>query len=549
MITKQKLFAIIAALTLMIAIASGCSSRDTSRRLDIAESCMNADPELALRTIDSIDTRSLLTRSRKARYAILKTMALDKNFIDTADVNVILPAVEYYGRHGSPTEKMRAYYYSGIVYSNAGDDSMAHSFYILADDEVSESSDYYTAGLIKTILADIFSREYNSPQELKYTEDALHYAKLARDTIGEWYYSGRLAGCYYNNKKKAEADSLYEVFLAKPILDTSIYVNELLLYAKSMIYRHNSDYQKSIALFRQALEFQTENIDSSYYGVFALASEMDGKSNVADSLCVLAKDSETIDVYKYMIAKHRGDTQAALESLERAINHQDSIVQLTLNQSTISSQRNYYSAKAAFMETVSAKERFQKFIAIGLTIILLLILSLSCLYWKYIRTRNEAYIAQLKNQLQETSSNQASTDNLKKEYFQLFREQFEMIDSLCSTYYSNLVNNKKERIFREVENEVKKLSYSPASMKKLHSFIDERLDNLMTRIRIALPHHSDRDFALIAYLVIGLDAKTISLLLSISSGTVYTKKNRLRKEIMELQSEEDRNFFLGCLAR
>ena len=131
----------------------------------------------------------------------------------------------------------------------------------------------------------------------------------------------------------------------------------------------------------------------------------------------------------------------------------------------------------------------------------------------------------------------------------MFREQFEMIDSLCSTYYSNLVNNKKERIFREVENEVKKLSYSPASMKKLHSFIDERLDNLMTRIRIALPHHSDRDFALIAYLVIGLDAKTISLLLSISSGTVYTKKNRLRKEIMELQSEEDRNFFLGCLAR
>ncbi|MGM9742184.1 MAG: hypothetical protein ACI3ZC_03910 [Candidatus Cryptobacteroides sp.] len=549
MITKQKLFSIIAALSLMIAIASGCSSRDTSRRLDFAESCMNSDPELALQTIDSIDTRSLLTRSRKARYALLKTMALDKNFIDTADINVILPAVEYYGRHGSPTEKMRAYYYSGIVYSNADDDSMAHSFYILADDEVSESSDYYTAGLIKTILADIFSREYNSPQELKYTEDALHYAKLARDTIGEWYYSGRLAGCYYNNKKKAESDSLYEVFLAKPILDTSIYVNEMLLYAKSMIYRHNSDYQKSIALFRQALAFQTENIDSSYYGVFALASEMDGKSNVADSLCILAKNSETIDVYKYMIAKRRGDTQAALESLERAINHQDSVVQLTLNQSTISSQRNYYSDKAAFMEIVFAKERFQKFIAIGLTIILLLILSLSCLYWKYIRTRNEAYIAQLKNQLQETSSNQASSDNLKKEYFQLFREQFEMIDSLCSTYYSDLVSNKKERIFREVENEVKKLSYSPASMKKLHSFIDERLDNMMTRIRIALPHHSDRDFALIAYLVIGLDAKTISLLLSISSGTVYTKKNRFRKEIMELQSEEDRNFFLGCLAR
>ena len=95
-----------AALSMMIAIAGGCSNGDSIRHLDLAESCMNSDPELALRTIDSIDTRSLLSRSRKARYALLKTMALDKNFIDTADVNVILPAAEYYARKGTATEKM-----------------------------------------------------------------------------------------------------------------------------------------------------------------------------------------------------------------------------------------------------------------------------------------------------------------------------------------------------------------------------------------------------------------------------------------------------------
>ena len=109
--------------------------------------------------------------------------------------------------------------------------------------------------------------------------------------------------------------------------------------------------------------------------------------------------------------------------------------------------------------------------------------------------------------------------------------------------------NQKVPIFKEVENTEKLLSYSPASQKKLHSFIDERLDNLMTRIRTALPGHSEKDYAFIAYLVIGLDAKTISLLLSISSGTVYTKKNRIKKEIMGLPSEEDRNYFLACLSR
>ena len=538
-----------AALSMMIAIAGGCSNGDSIRHLDLAESCMNSDPELALRTIDSIDTRSLLSRSRKARYALLKTMALDKNFIDTADVNVILPAAEYYARKGTATEKMRAYYYLGIVYSNAGDDSRAQSCFILADDEIPETSDYYTAGLIKAMLADIFSREYNSSQEQKYIEDALYYSKQANDTIGEWYYSGRLAGCYYNNNQKAESDSLYEVFLAKPILDTSIYVNELLLYAKSLIYRRSPDYQKSIALFTKALTFPADRLDSSYFGVFALASEMEGRSKEADSLCALADNSETADVYKYRIAKHRGDTQTALQCLERAINYQDSVVFLALNQSTLFSQRDYYSDKASFMKTNLSNERMQKYIAIGLVIILLLILALFYLWWKYNQTRNEAYIAQLINQLQETVSSQTSSNSLKKEYFQLFREQFEMIDSLCSLYYSDHVINKKETIFKEVENTVKLLSYSPASQKKLHSFIDERLDNLMTRIRTALPGHSEKDYAFIAYLVIGLDAKTISLLLSISSGTVYTKKNRIKKEIMGLPSEEDRNYFLACLSR
>ena len=534
---------------MMIAIAGGCSNGDSIRHLDLAESCMNSDPELALRTIDSIDTRFLLSRSRKARYSLLKTMALDKNFIDTADVNVILPAAEYYARKGTATEKMRAYYYLGIVYSNAGDDSRAQSCFILADDEIPETSDYYTAGLIKAMLADIFSREYNSSQEQKYIEDALYYSQQANDTIGEWYYSGRLAGCYYNNNQKAESDSLYEVFLAKPILDTSIYVNELLLYAKSLIYRRSPDYQKSIALFTKALTFPADRLDSSYFGVFALASEMEGRSKEADSLCALADNSETADVYKYRIAKHRGDTQTALQCLERAINYQDSVVFLALNQSTLFSQRDYYSDKASFMKTNLSNERMQKYIAIGLVIILLLILALFYLWWKYNQTRNEAYIAQLINQLQETVSSQTSSNSLKKEYFQLFREQFEMIDSLCSLYYSDQKKKKKETIFKEVENIVKLLSYSPASQKKLHSFIDERLDNLMTRIRTALPGHSEKDYAFIAYLVIGLDAKTISLLLSISSGTVYTKKNRIKKEIMGLPSEEDRNYFLACLSR
>lgn len=72
----------IAILSVLVSAISGCRPfKSVNERLDRAEDCMNSDPELSLRTID------------------------------TTDIGIIMPAVEYYRRHGTPTEKMRAYYY------------------------------------------------------------------------------------------------------------------------------------------------------------------------------------------------------------------------------------------------------------------------------------------------------------------------------------------------------------------------------------------------------------------------------------------------------
>lgn len=86
-------------------------------------------------------------------------------------------------------------------------------------------------------MANIFSGDYNSPQELRYIQEACEYAELAHDTVGVWYYKGRLADSYYNNDQLDISDSLYETFLNGAILDTSIYVDNITAYAKSLIYR------------------------------------------------------------------------------------------------------------------------------------------------------------------------------------------------------------------------------------------------------------------------------------------------------------------------
>ena len=90
------------------------------RELSDIESYIDARPDSALVAIRQIDTLSLKTKAQKAKFALLHAMALDKNYIDTADTRIIMPAVEYYGRHGSPEDRLKSLMYYGVEQYNAG---------------------------------------------------------------------------------------------------------------------------------------------------------------------------------------------------------------------------------------------------------------------------------------------------------------------------------------------------------------------------------------------------------------------------------------------
>jgi hypothetical protein len=53
------------------------------------------------------------------------SMALDKNYIDTTTFEVLQPAIDYYLENGSLNEKLRTYYYQGVIFQNQGDQDNA----------------------------------------------------------------------------------------------------------------------------------------------------------------------------------------------------------------------------------------------------------------------------------------------------------------------------------------------------------------------------------------------------------------------------------------
>lgn len=86
------------------------------------------------------------------------TMALNRNWIDTADLRVIQPAARYYERHGSKDDKMKMYYYLGTVYHSADDLDSAIESYIRAKEYSTGSDNYMFRGLISSAISDVYAQ-------------------------------------------------------------------------------------------------------------------------------------------------------------------------------------------------------------------------------------------------------------------------------------------------------------------------------------------------------------------------------------------------------
>lgn len=105
---------------------SGCRHKTAAwNEMDIAENLIETQPDTALSILSAIDKSRLGDKEERARYALLMSMALDKNYIDTTSFAVLQPAIDYYLKHGTPDEKLRTLYYQSCIYRNRGDDGNA----------------------------------------------------------------------------------------------------------------------------------------------------------------------------------------------------------------------------------------------------------------------------------------------------------------------------------------------------------------------------------------------------------------------------------------
>ena len=146
------------------------------------ETFIEAQPDSALSVLENIDTQELLNKEERAKYALLLSMALDKNYVDKTDFEVLQPAIDYYQSHGTATDKLRTYYYQGRIYQNQQKhDELALQCFAKAITDGEASEDILTKARVLFTQGRIYGTIYKWDKSLTtYLEAAEYFKRMGR---------------------------------------------------------------------------------------------------------------------------------------------------------------------------------------------------------------------------------------------------------------------------------------------------------------------------------------------------------------------------------
>lgn len=378
------------------------------KQMDIAESLMNTKPDSALTVLEGISPSDVRGKETSARYALLKSMALDKNCIDTTTFDVLQPAIDYYIEHGSPDEQLRTYYYQGRIYQNQGDNDLAMQSFMRGKEFCQEASDTLTMANLMVAQATILYSTYKIDDYIKKNLDAAKlYKAINRPDYEISCLANALDGGILNNDRTL-ADSVMSIAQERVKQNSELCI-VIAPYALSYAlkfgdkdnivdilhyYEHMQDLGDEIKL--DIVEAYCKIGDS--YNANRFMDSIDSTSKVRTSLKYLAIQSDILEL--------KGDIAGALTAYRKFSTTIDSIHMNIFSRDLLFAQERHEMEKANLME----KQRVDKIIWLGLCIVFVLLIIIGYVYYRYRLGKAKSLL-----DTQEKQRLQLEQENLKRE--------------------------------------------------------------------------------------------------------------------------------------
>lgn len=199
------------SIILFFSMAACSHPNESDSALNLAESIMESHPDSALNILRGINVSKLSGKSRQARHALLTSMALDKNYIDTTTFDVLQPALDYYPDNGTPDERLKTFYYQGRVYQNAGNEDLAMQAFLKGVEANEELKDSLVFAHLLVAQGSLYLKQYKIDDFVKNNIKAANiYDILRKDGLKIKSYYRALDGAVVL-KDKYLADSIVNI--------------------------------------------------------------------------------------------------------------------------------------------------------------------------------------------------------------------------------------------------------------------------------------------------------------------------------------------------
>ena len=519
----------------------------TEKDLDLVETFICQDmPDSAMFCLEKIERNSFQSKASQARYALLKSIVLDKSHITVDNDSLTRQAVEFYFRRPG-RNRMLSLYYHGLVLANAQSYSSSIVAFEKAEVDALRFKDDHYLGLINRNKAEVFSMTYNHPNAVLFRKKAINYFENSNEERYKAFAELSLAIDFTNNKDFAKADSLFSFIRNQyndPILNQ--YCD---IYQAGIFVEYYRNPEKAIALYRNVKKDSYSPIDYAY---LALAFEQVQQMDSSDYW--LAKgyeetntttDSAALDYMKSRIEIARGHYLEGFHLVNHAVSVQDSLTRELLRQSVSNAQRDYFKS-----ETLLQRERVKRLNQRYVFTLLITILTLLLLIILFV-FNSQQKDRLLKEQmatlaLRDREMNQLQRDNAHL-VGSLFSEKVNHLDVLCDRYFKEEDLREKEVIYKQIKQQVSTLRKDPELFSVIQRDLDRYCNQIMTRLCTQVPRIKGENLRIITLFFAGFPYETVQLLLSKNSiSSLKTVRSRLRKEILDACAP-DADLFLKML--
>lgn len=552
--------------------------------LDDIESYLQASPDSALNKLQLIDSRELSRAKLRARYALLYSIALDKNYIDIEDDSLARVAVNYYSNSRDKYHAMLSWYSLGRVQVNANNRVDAIISFIEAGDLAESIRDYHYLGLTYRNIGELYANQNDAKEAQRY------YSKSAQsfDTIKEEYYAayskyGIALTCEALGQKE-KRDSLLSS-LEKYCLDTGN--NQLLALLAStkgqnalLESEENAEY--AIKQIKSDKKYLLRAQNASYlmmaYSYLGQQDSSDFYRSRAFQMANSPLDSARLFAVLYKVEKRAGNYRLASHYQDLAITIQNRLMNERESMIISNKLTDYHQSKALQSEAIVNRLRLVLLMSALLFSFFLLFL-LQRLKIRSLQNREkDRIIAEKEERIQ---SDLAKTEEILQEIQDLEKEKNQVLSSLASSVLEQMsmvkkwadvyygINKEEKDPYRYLDEDfldkkkeiIKHFCASLEAVRNneqwfrlIEDWVNQYKDGIMEKVRRAcyIPGQKrqqidESDYRTLLLMFAGLPDKAIAYFQDLTYGAVRMRRLRYREFFRGLQTE-DAALFLSALS-